>query len=64
VLYLLLRIITKSPNPLFFNAWFPFDSENIVGYTVVLVLQVKHIITQIRVHVCLSLQQLAYITHL
>jgi hypothetical protein len=44
VLYLVLRIVTKSPNPLFFNAWFPFDSDNIMGYTVVLVLQVIHII--------------------
>jgi hypothetical protein len=40
VLYLTLRVVTRSPNPFFFNAWFPFDADNTVGYTAVLVLQV------------------------
>jgi hypothetical protein len=64
LLYLILRIVTRSPNPFFFNAWFPFDSDNTVGYTVVLVLQVMHVIAQIIVHLGSSLQQLLYITYL
>ncbi|XP_021936578.1 odorant receptor 4-like [Zootermopsis nevadensis] len=39
VLYLALRIVTNSANPLFFNAWFPFDLNNTLGYSFVLVLQ-------------------------
>jgi hypothetical protein len=64
VLYLVLRIITKSPNPLFFNAWSPFGLDNIVGYAAMLVFQVIHIFTQIIVHLGLSLQKLVYIIHL
>lgn len=45
VLYLILRILTKNANPVFFNAWFPFDLDNILGYSFVLILQVMNVIT-------------------
>jgi hypothetical protein len=45
VVYLTLRIVTKSANPLFFNAWFPFDLDNTLAYSSVLVFQVKSVIT-------------------
>jgi hypothetical protein len=40
VLYLSLRIATNSANPVFFNAWFPFDMNSKLGYPCVLIFQV------------------------
>jgi len=46
-LYLVLRIVTKNANPVFFNAWFPFDLDNGLLYTLVLVLQVMAVVADI-----------------
>ena len=40
-LYLVLRIVTKSKNKLFFNSWIPFDDEGMVSYILILVIQVS-----------------------
>lgn len=38
--YVILRIVTKSKNTLFFNTWIPFDGESKVAYILILILQV------------------------
>jgi hypothetical protein len=38
--YLILRIVTKSKNTLFFNTWVPFDGESNVAYVLILIIQV------------------------
>jgi hypothetical protein len=40
ITYLILRIVTKSNNILFYNAWIPFETETRLGYYLVLVVQV------------------------
>ena len=38
--YLILRIVTKSKNTLFFNTWVPFEEESNVAYVIILIIQV------------------------
>ena len=40
LLYLILRGVSSKNYPFFFNAWFPFDTSTIYGYTLVLFIQV------------------------
>jgi hypothetical protein len=39
-MYLILRLVTGSKNNLFFNTWIPFDSDSIVVYILMLIIQV------------------------
>jgi len=39
-MYLILRIVTRSKNTLFFNTWVPFDSDSVVVYILILIIQV------------------------
>jgi hypothetical protein len=39
-MYLTLRLVTRSKNTLFFNTWIPFDSDSIVVYFLILIIQV------------------------
>jgi hypothetical protein len=42
--YLVLRIVNKTKNSLFFNTWIPFDSESWVVYILMLIVQVDWVI--------------------
>jgi hypothetical protein len=55
LLYFVLRGVAGSGRPFFYNTWFPFDSDDVASYILVIIIQVTG-------YVCISVitQALAY----